>query len=88
MGADERDVGLPAAACACSARTLQKAWPARENIRGQPSSSALNPFTFLLFASKRLHKHAELRTYGHEAASCFSQCAVLSRTAQDLWVPL
>lgn len=60
MGADERDVGLPAAACACSARTLQKAWPARENIRGQPSSSALNTFTFLLFASKRLHKHAEL----------------------------
>lgn len=60
MGAEERDVGLPAAACACSARTLQKAWPARENIRGQPSSSALNPLTFLLLASKRLHKHAEL----------------------------
>lgn len=46
MGADEQDLGLPVAARARDARTLQKAWPTRENVRGQPSSSARNPLAF------------------------------------------
>lgn len=59
-GADERDGGLPVAACARNGRTLREAWRAGVNIRGQPSSSAPNPSAFLLFASKRLHKCTDL----------------------------